>query len=120
VIRGRAANLLHGLIGKEHFPMTRRTLTSLLAVATMTIACGGAPETTEDEIASTSPSGQEVTAPATTDTPASEQPPEAQQSTAAAADRPDALPSTASPLALIALGGLLSLGGALGIRMLRS
>ena len=101
--------------------MTRRTLTSLLAVATMTMACGGSPETTGDEIASTSPSGQEAAAPATPGTPAGEQPSsEAQQSTTRAADRPDALPSTASPLALLALGGLLSLGGALGIRRLRS
>lgn len=102
--------------------MTGRTLTTIFAVATMTIACGGARETTDDEVGSTSRSVPQATAAATAGTPAGEQqkPTEAQQRTAGAADRPDALPSTASPLALIALGGLLSLGGALGVRLMRS
>jgi hypothetical protein len=98
--------------------MTRGTLSSLLAVATVTVACGGSPQTTGDQAAPATAVSQEAQAPATpTETTPPPQAPAPAQSTAAG--RPDVLPATASPLALIGLIGLASLGAAFGMRMRR-
>ena len=95
--------------------MTR--LTSVLAVATITVACGGSPQTTGDEAAPATAADRQTQAPA----PPPDTTPQQTSAPAqpGAAERPDVLPATASPLALVGLAGLASLGAAFGVRVLR-
>jgi MYXO-CTERM domain-containing protein len=100
--------------------MTLRTISTFIAVATMTAACSGSPQPSDDTTTGTTavPEQQNASTPASATTPADVQ--QERTTPTTSSERADVLPQTASPLPLIGLAGLLLLGAAFGLRARRS